>query len=290
MKARVSSSEFDERAEYEETADSGSGFGDEKFEESVGFTSLKIDLTVLGTEKQDSTDSEKVDEPEPVFKKMITKRSSSEFDKRAENEKAADSGSGLADEKFEESVSFTSLKIDPTVLGTGKQDSTDSEKVDEPEPVFKKMITKRHSRTESVSITKLSDLQDLDLPVSKQECQIVVTEAEESDKSEDLSDKISSESSREIEISDRKSSEAISDRISSEDAVTEKKTSSEEEVVAPLVHEQVKEEIAAVVLVVKETTVQQLQDATAPRGRKLFYTNFDNFRLCLSIFHEHKNN
>lgn len=128
------------------------------------------------------------------------------------------------------------------------------------------MTPKRHSRTESMSITKLTDLQDLDLSIPKQECQIVVTEAEELEKSEkdDLSDKISSESSREIEMSDRKSSEGISDRISSEDAVTEKKTSSEEEV-APIVHEQVKEEIAAIVSIVKGPAIQQ---QTASKDRK----------------------
>ncbi|KOB78843.1 Ankyrin 2, isoform AA, partial [Operophtera brumata] len=198
---------------------------------------------------------------------MKAKVSSSEFDERAELEETADSGSGFGDEKFEDSVGFTSVRIDAKALKNEKQDSTDSEKIDESEPVFRKMTPKRHSRTESISITKLSDLQDLELPVSKQEFQIVVTEAEELEKSEkdDLSDKISSESSREIEISDRKSSEGISDRISSEDAVTEKKTSSEEEVVAPVVHEQVKEEIAAIVSVVKETAVDRPQDVTASR-------------------------
>lgn len=195
------------------------------------------------------------------------KVSSSEFDERAEYEETVDSGSGFGDEKFEESVGFTSVRIDSKTLGSEKQDSTDSEKVDEAEPVFKKMTPKRHSRTESMSITKLSDLEDLS--ILKQEFQMVVTEAEELEKSEkeDLSDKISSESSREIEISDRKSSEGISDKISSEDAVTEKKTSSEEEV-APIVHEQVKEEIAAIVSVVKETTSQQPPDVTVSKDRK----------------------
>lgn len=200
------------------------------------------------------------------------KVSSSEFDERAEYEETADSGSGFGDEKFEDSVGFTSMRIDNRALKTDKQDSTDSDKIDESESVFKKMTPKRHSRTESISIIKLSDLQDLELPVSKQEFQIVVTEAEEREKSEkdDLSDKISSESSREIEISDRKSSEGISDRISSEDAVTEKNTSSEEEVVAPVVHEKVKEEIAAIVSVVKETAVERPQDVTTSRDRKFY--------------------
>ena len=92
------------------------------------------------------------------------------------------------------------------------------------------MTPKRHSRTESLSITKLSDLADIDKHKPKQEFQMIVTGAEEVDKSDkdEPSDKISSESSREVEISDRKSSEGISDKISSEDAVTDKKTSSEE--------------------------------------------------------------
>lgn len=93
------------------------------------------------------------------------------------------------------------------------------------------MTPKRHSRTESISITKLSDLSDIDAAKTKQEFHMFVTEAEEIDRSfdkDEASDKISSESSREVEISDRKSSEGISDRISSEDAVTDKKTSSDE--------------------------------------------------------------
>lgn len=92
------------------------------------------------------------------------------------------------------------------------------------------MVPKRHSRTESVSITQISDFSDIETPKTKQEFQIIVTEAEEVDRSDkdEPSDKISSESSREIEISDRKSSEGRSDMISSEDAVTDKKTSSEE--------------------------------------------------------------
>lgn len=158
--------------------------------------------------------------------------SSSDFDERAEYEETVDSGSGFGDEKFEESVGFTSMRIDPKVIESERKDSTDSDKVDEPEVVFKKMVPKRHSRTESISISKLSDLQDFDIP--KQDFQIIITEAEDVNKSfekDEASDKISSESSREIEISDRKSSEGMSDRISSEDAVTEKKTSSEEDFV-----------------------------------------------------------
>lgn len=108
-----------------------------------------------------------------------------------------------------------------------KQDS-DSDK--EPEVIFKKMMPKRHSRTDSVSITQISDLNDIETPKTKQEFQIIVTEAEEVDRSDkdEPSDKISSESSREVEVSDRKSSEGRSDMISSEDAVTDKKTSSDE--------------------------------------------------------------
>lgn len=155
------------------------------------------------------------------------KISSSDFDERAEYEETVDSGSGFGDEKFEESVGFTAIKIDPKAL-----EKQDSESDKEPDAVFKKMAPKRHSRTESVSITKLSDLQlDIEAAKAKQEFQVIVTEAEEVDRSDkdEVSDKISSESSREIEISDRKSSEGISDKISSEDAVTEKKTSSEED-------------------------------------------------------------
>lgn len=181
------------------------------------------------------------------------KVSSSDFDERAEYEETADSGSGFGDEKFEESIGFTSIKIDPKVIE--KQDSG-SDKADESEPVFKKMTPKRHSRTESISITKLSDLQaDVDLSLPKQEFQIVVTEAEEIDRSDkdELSDKISSESSREVEISDRKSSEGISDRISSEDAVTEKKTSSEEEVAKEnQLLEHGKEVVTAIIETVRE--------------------------------------
>ncbi|CAH2060663.1 unnamed protein product, partial [Iphiclides podalirius] len=162
------------------------------------------------------------------------KVSSSDFDERAEYEETADSGSGFGDEKFEESVGFTAIKIDPKALAYDRRDS-DSDKVEETETIFKKVVPKRHSRTESISISKLSDLKlDIELSKpSKQEFQVIVTEAEEIDKSferDEASEKISSESSREVEISDRKSSEGISDRITSEDAVTDKKTSSEEEV------------------------------------------------------------
>ncbi|XP_063370063.1 ankyrin-2-like isoform X3 [Cydia amplana] len=155
------------------------------------------------------------------------KISSSDFDERAEFEETIDSGSGFGDEKFEESVAgFTSMRFEPK-----RTDSDKSESDKEGEPVFKKMTPKRHSRTESVSISILSDL-EIDKPKQeKQEFQVIVTEAEEVDKSfekDEPSDKISSESSREIEISDRKSSEGVSDKISSEDAVTEKKSSSEE--------------------------------------------------------------
>ncbi|KAI5636460.1 ZU5 domain-containing protein [Phthorimaea operculella] len=156
------------------------------------------------------------------------KVSSSDFDERAEYEETADSGSGFGDEKFEESVGFTSIKIDPKVF----EDKQDSESDKEPDVVFKKMGPKRHSRSDSMSITKLSDLTDVEPPKpSAQEFQVIVTEAEEIDRSDkdEPSDKISSESSREVEISDRKSSEGISAGISSEDAVTDKKTSSEEE-------------------------------------------------------------
>ncbi|XP_063542799.1 ankyrin-2-like isoform X7 [Cydia strobilella] len=158
---------------------------------------------------------------------MKAKISSSDFDERAEFEETIDSGSGFGDEKFEESVAgFTSLRFEPK-----RTDSDKSESDKEGEPMFKKMTPKRHSRTESVSISKLSDL-EIDKPKQeKQEFQVIVTEAEEVAKSfekDEPSDKISSESSGEIEISDRKSSEGVSDKISSEDAVTEKKSSSEE--------------------------------------------------------------
>ncbi|CAB3233076.1 unnamed protein product [Arctia plantaginis] len=182
-------------------------------------------------EDSEHTDSRRHSEAESLKSDQSdikAKVSSSDFDERAEYEETADSGSGFGDEKFEESVGFTSMRIEPTVE---KQDS-ESDKTDA-EPIFKKMTPKRHSRTESVSITKLSDLAiDIELPKIKQEFQMIVTEAEEIDRSfdkDEASDKISSESSKEVEISDKKSSEGISDKISSEDAVTEKKTSSEEE-------------------------------------------------------------
>ncbi|XP_022837050.1 ankyrin-2-like isoform X1 [Spodoptera litura] len=186
-------------------------------------------------EDSEHTDSRRHSEAESLKSDQSdvkAKVSSSDFDERAEYEETIDSGSGFGDEKFEESVGFTSIRIDPKAVELEKQDSG-SDKAEDAEPIFKKMTPKRsHSRTESISISKLSDLQiDLDLPKTKQEFQMIVTEAEEIDRSDkdELSDKISSESSREIEISDRKSSEGISDKISSEDAVTEKKTSSEED-------------------------------------------------------------
>lgn len=180
-------------------------------------------------EDSEHTDSRRHSEAESLKSDQSdikAKISSSEIDERAEYEETADSGSGFGDEKFEESICFTAVKIDTKVF-VEKQDS-DSDK--EPEVIFKKMMPKRHSRTESVSITQISDLNDIETPKSKQEFQIIVTEAEEVDRSDkdDPSDKISSESSREVEVSDRKSSEGKSDMISSEDAVTDKKTSSEE--------------------------------------------------------------
>ncbi|XP_039761177.1 ankyrin-2-like isoform X2 [Pararge aegeria] len=190
-------------------------------------------------EDSDHTDSRRHSEADSLKSDQSdikAKISSSEFDERAEYEGTADSGSGFGDEKFEESIGFTSIKIDSKVLESQKQDSDSaSTQLDEPEEsdvVFKKMAPKRHSRSESVSISKLSDLKDINMPVAKQEFQMIVTEAEDIEKSfekDEPSDKISSESSREIEMSERKSSDGISDRISSEDAVTDKKTSSEEE-------------------------------------------------------------
>ncbi|XP_049881586.1 ankyrin-2-like isoform X2 [Pectinophora gossypiella] len=182
-------------------------------------------------EDSEHTDSRRHSEAESLKSDQSdvkAKISSSDFDERAEYEETVDSGSGFGDEKFEESVGFTSIRIDPKVL----EEKQDSESDKETEVVFKKMAPKRHSRTESISISKISDLQtDTDLSKPKQEFQMIVTEAEEVDKSDkdEPSDRISSEDSREVEISDRKSSEGISDRISSEDAVTDKKTSSEEE-------------------------------------------------------------
>lgn len=172
--------------------------------------------------RHSEADSSKSDQSD-----VKAKISSSDFDERAEYEGTADSGSAFGDEKFEESVAVSTFKLD-----SEKQDiEISSSQVDEPEIIFKKMTPKRHSRTESISITKLSDLSDVDTTKTKQEFHMFVTEAEETDRSfdkDEASDKISSESSREVEISDRKSSEGISDRISSEDAVTDKKTSSDE--------------------------------------------------------------
>ncbi|XP_038219061.1 ankyrin-2-like isoform X2 [Zerene cesonia] len=186
-------------------------------------------------EDSEHTDSRRHSEAESLKSDqsdMKAKVSSSDFDERAEYEETADSGSGFGDEKFEESVGFTSMRIDPKTIDSDKQ-STETSEEKEADVIFKKVTPKRHSRTESVSISKLSDLiPDSESKKSKQEFQMFVTEAEEIDRSfekDEASDKISSESSREIEISDRKSSEGISDRISSEDAVTDKKTSSEEE-------------------------------------------------------------
>ncbi|KAJ0171089.1 hypothetical protein K1T71_013288 [Dendrolimus kikuchii] len=204
-------------------------------------------------EDSEHTDSRRHSEAESLKSDQSdvkAKISSSEFDERAEYEETIDSGSGFGDEKFEESVGFTSIKIDPKSI-EDKPDS-DSDKVDE--PVFKKVPPKRHSRTESISITKFSDLQDGE-PI-KQEFQIYVTEAEDIDRSfdkDEISDKISSESSREVEISDRKSSEGISDKISSEDAVTEKKTSSEDEPIQGILMDKDKEITVAKDMEVKET-------------------------------------
>lgn len=185
-------------------------------------------------EDSEHTDSRRHSEAESLKSDQSdvkAKISSSDFDERAEYEETVDSGSGFGDEKFDESVAgFTSIRMG----SKGDLEKQDSESDREPEAMFKKMTPKRHSRTESISITKISDLQtDTEPSIVKQEFQMFVTEAEEVDRSFDKdepSDKISSESSKEIEISERKSSEGISDKISSEDAVTEKKTSSEEDV------------------------------------------------------------
>lgn len=206
------------------------------------------------------------------------KISSSDFDERAEFEETVDSGSGFGDEKFEESVAgFTSMKFEPKRTDSDKQDS-ESDK--EAEPIFKKMTPKRHSRTESVSISKLSDLHtDTEIEKLKQDkqgIQVIVTEAEEVVKSfekDETSDKISSESSREIEISDRKSSEGISDKISSEDAVTEKKSTSEDfsaKQEQAIVHEKeitsnVKTPIKEVEIV--ETKAQVVKEDIVEKGR-----------------------
>ncbi|CAH0687120.1 unnamed protein product [Chilo suppressalis] len=185
-------------------------------------------------EDSENTDSRRHSEAESLKSDQSdikAKVSSGDFDERAEYEETVDSGSGFGDEKFEESVGFTSMRIEPQSLDSEKQDS-ESDK--ESDPVFKKMTPKEHSRVESVSITKPSAIQAEIEPLQlKQEFQMIITEAEDIDKSfdkDEISDKISSESSREIEISERKSSEGISEKISSEDAVTEKKTSSEEDV------------------------------------------------------------
>lgn len=183
-------------------------------------------------EDSEQSDSRRASEAESLKSDQSdvkAKVSSSDFDERAEFEETIDSGSGFGGENFEESLGFTSMKLDSTA---DKVDSSDSDKVEAADAVFKKMGPKRHSRTESLSITKISDLTlDTDKTKLKPDVQVIVTEAEEIDRSDkdDVSDKISSESSQEIEISDRKSSEGISDKISSEDAVTEKKTSSEED-------------------------------------------------------------
>lgn len=106
--------------------------------------------------------------------------------------------------------------------------------------IFKKMTPKRHTRNESVSITKFSslDMNEMmsiippEIPKRATEFQMFVTEATDdyndergsSFDKEELSDKISSESSREIEMSIEKkwSDGGVSDKISSEDAVTDK--------------------------------------------------------------------
>lgn len=201
------------------------------------------------------------------------KVSSSDFDERAEYDEVIDSGSGFGDEKFEESVGFTSLKLDTVGVDVERLDTDPDKTEDSGDIIFKKVHPKKHSRTESTSITKLSDLQQEDLN-SKQEFQVVVTEAEEVshyfDKDE-LSDKISSESSREIEISDRKSSEGVSDKISSEDAVTEKKTSSEDDPIKEtekfLEHEKVAIDSSKIISKTLETKTSLHKDDTFERGK-----------------------
>lgn len=170
------------------------------------------------------------------------------------------------------------------------QDSGDSgsPQTEESDIVFKKMTPKRHSRTESVSITKLSDLSEL-IPSTKQEFHVIVTEAEETDRLSDkdeVSDKISSESSREIEISDRKSSEGISDRISSEDAVTDKKTSSEEEHVAKeeKLEKSLIDDTIGIDKIVKETEkveIAKVKGEPLGKGKK---EKFTLFILLMNIF------
>lgn len=106
--------------------------------------------------------------------------------------------------------------------------------------LFKKMSVKKHSRNESISVIKFTPVELKDSEVGKlippeipqraTEFQMFVTEVDDfgderisSFDKEELSDKISSESSREIEISEKKSSDGgVSDKISSEDAVTDK--------------------------------------------------------------------
>ncbi|XP_023954844.1 serine-rich adhesin for platelets-like [Bicyclus anynana] len=229
-------------------------------------------------EDSDHTDSRRHSEADSLKSDQSdvkAKISSSDFDERAEYEGTADSGSGFGDEKFEESIGFTSIKIDPKVLESQKQDSdsgsTQLDETDDPDIVFKKMAPKRHSRTESVSISKLSDLQDIKIPVAKQEFQMIVTEADDIDKSFDKdepSDKISSESSREIEISERKSSDGISDRISSEDAVTDKKTSSDE-----IQEEPLKEEVLIADKEKTKTTTKQVVGDTIKETEKIDATS-----------------
>lgn len=227
-------------------------------------------------EDSEHTDSRRHSEAESLKSDQSdvkAKVSSSDFDERAEYEETIDSGSGFGDEKFEESVGFTSIKIDPKVL----EEKQDSESDKEPEAVFKKMGPKRHSRTESISITKLSDLQaDIETSKLKQEFQIIVTEAEEAERSE-TSDKISSESSREVEISDMKSS--ISDKISSEDAVTDKKTSSEEE--AAKEGEQLFDHDKELVSVVKETVKEF--EKVAVKAQILKEDITDKGKIMLSV-------
>ncbi|XP_034836859.1 ankyrin-2-like isoform X3 [Maniola hyperantus] len=230
-------------------------------------------------EDSDHTDSRRHSEADSLKSDQSdikAKISSSDFDERAEYEGTADSGSGFGDEKFEESIGFTSIKIDPKALESQKQDSdsasTQLDELEEPDVVFKKMVPKRHARTESVSISKLSDLQDIvtqELPVAIQEFQMIITEAEDVDKSSDKdehSDKISSESSREIEVSERKSSDGISDRISSEDAVTDKKTSSEEEPIKDnLIYDQEKPKEITKIITDTVKDIQKIDTTTLKR-------------------------
>ncbi|XP_046974007.1 ankyrin-2-like isoform X3 [Vanessa cardui] len=239
-------------------------------------------------EDSDHTDSRRHSEADSLKSDqsdMKAKISSSDFDERAEYEGTADSGSGFGDEKFEESIGFTSIKIDSQILESQKQDTdSTSTQADEPEVVFKKVIPKRHSRTESISITKITDLPDIKIPATKQEFQMIVTEAEEIDKSfekDEQSDKISSESSREIEISDRKSSEGISDRISSEDAVTDKKTSSEEDQIKDDLGVE-KEKIKDITKTVTEIT-KELDRDISTKGDSLHKVEADKRQSVTSV-------